>query len=80
MYKINIRNLESYGYSGWAWDMIVTEWDNSKSVKQYHTNKWGDGLWCEDSQCAGTCQFSLTSNKHINYNRIRRYFTEPELA
>jgi hypothetical protein len=80
MDKISIENLERYEVRGWMWQIVSTNWIGEKSVKHYHTNELGDGLWCDDTQHTGTCQFSLTDNKHNNYNRIRRYFTEPDLA
>jgi len=29
------------------------------SWQGYHTNNEGDGLWCEDRQILGTCQFTV---------------------
>lgn len=34
-----------------------TEW------KQYHTNEAGNGLWKEDKQIVGTCDFTVRTCK-----------------
>ena len=46
--------------------------------KEFHTNNEGDGLWKEDKQILGTCQFTVRGCKteKAAKAKIRRYVTQ----
>ena len=46
--------------------------------KDYHTNKLGEGLWIDDKQILGTCQFSVRgcSTEKAAIAKIRKYVAE----
>jgi len=66
----SIKNLKPYrGDDGYEWDATTPEGD----TQHCRTNYKGQGLWCNDRQVRGTCQFSLTAQTRSGiYQQIRR--------
>lgn len=69
--KVSIKNLESYGDSGWTWTEEVTNAAGTEK-RNCSTNQQGDGLWYDDKQVSGTCQFQLPRKRQAAYAKIRR--------
>lgn len=70
-----IRNLVPYG-DGWSWEWFKP-FDNV--WKPCNTNKSGEGLWIDDKQVLGTCQFEIDAGDleySKAYNKIRALHTK----
>lgn len=67
MTGISIKNLSSYGKCGWTW---TEEYEGEKH--DCSTNGNGEGLWENDKQVLGTCQFHLPKTRAGAYSKIRR--------
>lgn len=73
MAKVSIKNLERYGDSGWEWTEVVENGFTDDTTRvNCHTNRAGKGLWYDDRQVLGTCQFSLPRDRQAAYSKIRR--------
>ena len=51
-------------FGGWEW--------YSSGGHYYHTDAEGNGLWCDDRQELGTCQFSLPNDRKHAMARLRK--------
>jgi hypothetical protein len=60
---------------GWEWQLDCTEsLTGERKRHAYHTNSHNAGLWCDERQIEGTCQFQLSDYKDRAKQQIRRYF------
>lgn len=71
-----VLNLDPYG-SGWSFTIAFSEWCFSSGVwerreQYYRTNKFGEGLWMNEKQITGTCQYELPSE----YDEALAYIME----
>jgi hypothetical protein len=58
-------SMKQYGDEGWKFTVCN---------QNYRTDRNGEGLWHGDTQCIGTMQFSLPTNRNAAYKKIARYF------
>ncbi len=62
------RAFDHITRGGWTWTII-----DKNGIKMYfYTNKDGEGLWLNDKQIQGTCQYHSCKTYSGQYKKIKR--------
>ena len=73
-YKVKgkVRTLNAKHTGGWIWKTEVDYGDGKIRTFEYYTNKNGHGLWRNDKQILGTCQYKAPRSRSGMLKRIIR--------
>ena len=64
--------LKAKHTGGWIWQTEVDYGDGKIRTLEYYTNKDGQGLWRNDKQVLGTCQYNAPRSRSGMLKRIKR--------
>ena len=73
-YKVKgkVRTLKAKHTGGWIWKTEVYYGDVKVGTNEYYTDKNGHGLWRNDKQVLGTCQYHAPRSRSGMLKRIIR--------
>ena len=66
------KTLKAKHTGGWIWQTEVDYGDGKIRTLEYYTDKNGRGLWRNDKQILGTCQFYAPASRSGMLRRIKR--------
>ena len=72
--KVSVREVTQTRGSLFSATVTVFEWGETKTY-DVHTDKYGSGLWIDDKQVTGTCQF-FAPTKAAFRSAMYRWFKE----
>ena len=71
-----VRTLKAKRTGGWIWSTEVYYGDVKVGTNEYYTDKNGQGLWRNDKQILGTCQYNAPVSRSGMLRRIKRELEE----
>ena len=73
------KTLKARYIGGWIWSTEVYYGDVKVGTNEYYTDKNGHGLWRNDKQVLGTCQYSAPRSRSGMLKRIIRELEEIDI-
>jgi hypothetical protein len=70
------KTLKTKHTGGWIWKTEVYYDDGKIRTFEYYTDKNGQGLWRNDKQILGTCQYNAPRSRSGMLKRIKRELEE----
>lgn len=70
------KTLKGKHKGGWIWETEVDCGDGEIRTYEYYTDKNGEGLWRNDRQISGTCQYHAPTSRSGMLRKIKRELEE----